>query len=389
MNRFENINKKCELCTKFSKMRSNSTNGRKSTGLRVGKSRVNEPKAGNSGKFDKKPSRDERSEKRSSGDDKFEKRPLKENRFEKKNIGSDRVEKRPVRAEGSEKRFVRSEKFDKKPLSEEIPEKKRVARNIGPSKRPERNILSADTVQKKGYKLDEKIRLNRFLANSGVCSRREADTFIQSGCVTVNGKIVSELGVKVTTNDDVRFNGEQLNPERKVYLLLNKPKGFVSTTDDPQERKTVMNLVENACSERIYPVGRLDKDTTGLLLFTNDGDLAKRLTHPSYTRKKIYHAHLDKPLTKNDLLEIAKGIELEDGFIAADSINYVNEEDKREVGIEIHSGKNRIVRRIFSHLGYEVEKLDRVLFAGLTKKNLPRGKWRFLTTMEINQLKMH
>lgn len=389
MNRFENISKKCELCTKFSKMRGNNTNGRKASGLRVGKSRVSEPKAGNSGKFDKKPIRGERFEKRSSGDDKFEKRPLKENRFEKKGFSDDRFEKRVSREEGSEKKFSRSDRFEKSIKIEETPEKKRISRNVGPSKRPERNILSVETSSKKGYKLDEKIRLNRFLANSGVCSRREADTFIQSGCVTVNGKIVSELGVKVTTNDDVRFNGQQLNPERKVYLLLNKPKGFVSTTDDPQERKTVMNLVENACPERIYPVGRLDKETTGLLLFTNDGDLAKRLTHPSYTRKKVYHAVLDKPLTKNDLLEIAKGVELEDGFIAADAINYVNEEDKREVGIEIHSGKNRIVRRIFSHLGYEVEKLDRVLFAGLTKKNLPRGKWRFLTTMEINQLKMH
>ena len=241
---------------------------------------------------------------------------------------------------------------------------------------------------KRGYKPDEKIRLNRFLSNSGVCSRREADTYIQTGCVTVNGKIVSELGSKVSLSDDVRFNGQQLMPERKVYLLLNKPKGYVTTTDDPQERKTVMDLVENACSERIYPVGRLDKDTTGLLLFTNDGEIAKKLTHPGFTRKKIYHVYLDKPLTKNDLLLIAKGIELEDGFIAADAINYVDENDKCEIGIEIHSGKNRIVRRIFSHIGYEVQKLDRVYFAGLTKKNLSRGKWRFLTQSEINQLKM-
>ncbi len=244
-------------------------------------------------------------------------------------------------------------------------------------------------VAKKGYKPDEKIRLNRFLSNSGVCSRREADTYISTGCVTVNGKIISELGSKVSLGDDVRFNGQQLNPERKVYLLLNKPKGFVTTTDDPQERKTVMDLVDQACPERIYPVGRLDKETTGLLLFTNDGDLTKKLMHPSYCRKKIYHVYLDKTLTKNHLLEIAKGIELEDGPIAADSINYPNEEDKREVGIEIHSGKNRIIRRIFSHLGYEVQKLDRVYYAGLTKKNLPRGKWRFLTIPEINQLKMN
>lgn len=243
--------------------------------------------------------------------------------------------------------------------------------------------------KKKGFKLDDKIRLNRFLANAGVCSRREADKYIQSGCVKVNGKVVSELGAKVSVNDDVRFNGEQLNPQKKVYLLLNKPKGFVTTTDDPQERKTVMDLVNKACPERIYPVGRLDRDTTGVLLFTNDGDLAKKLMHPSHNKKKIYHAFLDKPLTKNDLLEIAKGIQLEDGFIAADSIQYVEENDKREVGIEIHSGKNRIVRRIFAHLGYEVQKLDRVYFAGLTKKNLPRGKWRILSQVEINQLKMY
>jgi 23S rRNA pseudouridine2605 synthase len=242
--------------------------------------------------------------------------------------------------------------------------------------------------KKKGILPGESIRLNRYLANSGVCSRREADKFISSGCVTVNGKIASELGTKVTLNDEVKFNGETLNPQRKVYLLLNKPKGFVTTTDDPQERKTVMDLVNKACTERIYPVGRLDKETSGVLLFTNDGDLSKKLTHPSYQKKKIYHVFLDKPLTKNHLLEIAQGIELEDGKIAADSINYSNEDDKREVGIEIHSGRNRIVRRIFAHFGYDVKKLDRVYFAGLTKKNLPRGRWRFLTQTEINQLKM-
>jgi 23S rRNA pseudouridine2605 synthase len=232
------------------------------------------------------------------------------------------------------------------------------------------------------------MRLNRFLANSGVCSRREADKYIESGCVTVNGKVVSELGSKVSLSDEVKFSGQTLNPQRKVYLLLNKPRGFVTTTDDPQERKTVMHLVENACSERIYPVGRLDKETSGVLLFTNDGDLSKKLTHPSHQKKKIYHVHLDKPLTKNHLLEIAQGFELEDGFIAADAISYVKEDDKHQVGIEIHSGRNRIVRRIFAHLGYEVKKLDRVYFAGLTKKNLPRGKSRFLTQSEINQLKM-
>jgi len=267
-------------------------------------------------------------------------------------------------------------------------DKKPIKKFIAGKKDYKKTEFNEKPMVKKGFKPDEKIRLNRFLANSGVCSRREADIYIKSGCVIVNGKIVSELGSKVALSDDVRFNGQQLTPERKIYILLNKPKGFVSTTDDPQERKTVMNLIENACPERIYPVGRLDKDTTGLLLFTNDGDLAKKLTHPGHSRKKIYQVSLDKPLTKNNLLEIAKGITLDDGFIAADAINYINEEDKREIGVEIHSGQNRVVRRIFAHLGYEVQKLDRVYFAGLTKKNLPRGKWRFLTQIEINQLKM-
>ena len=288
-----------------------------------------------------------------------------------------------------------------KPETDRNPEKRtwekretgiRPDRKIDARKKDFKNNSRPDKIErpivKKGFRPDEKIRLNRFLSNSGVCSRREADTFIQSGCVTVNGKIMDELGSKVSLNDDVRFNGKQLTPERKVYLLLNKPKGFVSTTDDPQERKTVMDLIENACPERVYPVGRLDKDTTGLLLFTNDGDLAKKLTHPGHSRKKIYQVSLDKPLTKNDLLEIARGVTLDDGFIAADSINYLDETDKREIGIEIHSGQNRVVRRIFAHFGYEVQKLDRVYFAGLTKKNLPRGKWRLLTQIEINQLKM-
>lgn len=274
-----------------------------------------------------------------------------------------------------------------KPSSQQAPRGKSGYKNK--AAKPAAVPKPTSATRKKGFAPDEKIRLNRYLANAGVCSRRDADMYIETGCVKVNGKIVTELGTKVTLSDDVRFNGEQLNPQRKVYLLLNKPKGFVTTTNDPQERKTVMDLVDKACPERIYPVGRLDKETTGVLLFTNDGELAKKLTHPSHEKKKIYHVFLDKALTKNDLLEIAKGVNLEDGFIAADAINYVTESDKREVGIEIHSGKNRIVRRIFAHMGYEVQKLDRVYFAGLTKKNLPRGKWRFLSQVEINQLKMH
>ena len=240
----------------------------------------------------------------------------------------------------------------------------------------------------KAPKNDGTIRLNRFIANSGMCSRREADTYIATGCVTVNGEIVSEMGYKVRTGDSVSFNGKLLSIEKKVYVLLNKPKGFVTTVEDPHAEKTVMDLVQHACFERIYPVGRLDKNTTGLLLFTNDGDLTKRLTHPKYNRKKIYHVHLDQKVTKSHLDEIVNGITLEDGFVAADSVSYADEEDKKQVGIEIHSGKNKIVRRIFEHLGYKVVRLDRVYFCGLTKKNLPRGKWRFLTQDEVNMLKM-
>ena len=232
------------------------------------------------------------------------------------------------------------------------------------------------------------IRLNRFIANAGICSRREADTFIAAGMVTVNGKHVTELGTKVNPGDDVRFDGRRIYPEKKIYLLLNKPKDFVTTTDDPHADKIVMDLIKDACPERIYPVGRLDRGTTGVLLFTNDGDLSKKLTHPSHNMKKIYQVSLDKPVTANHLQQIADGVELEDGNVHADAISYINQQDKNEIGIEIHSGKNRIVRRIFEHLGYRVKKLDRVYFAGLTKKNLPRGKWRFLTEKEIQFLKM-
>jgi 23S rRNA pseudouridine2605 synthase len=233
------------------------------------------------------------------------------------------------------------------------------------------------------------MRLNRFIANAGVCSRREADRYIAAGTVTVNGIVVTELGVKVKMNDDIRFDGRKLNAERKVYLLLNKPKDYVTTTDDPHADKTVMDLVKDACDERIYPVGRLDKSTTGVLLFTNDGELSDRLTHPSHRVKKIYQVTLDKPLTKNHLVQIADGIELEDGPIAADAISFIDQTAKNEVGIEVHSGRNRIVRRIFEHLGYKVRKLDRVYFAGLTKKNISRGKWRLLSNKEVQFLKMN
>jgi 23S rRNA pseudouridine2605 synthase len=248
--------------------------------------------------------------------------------------------------------------------------------------------VNSGNIPKKKSSTDE-MRLNRYIANAGVCSRREADTYIAAGMVTVNGKPVTELGVKVKPDDDVRFDGRKLNPEKKVYLLLNKPKNFVTTTDDPHADKIVMDLIKDACPERIYPVGRLDRNTTGVLLFTNDGDLSKRLTHPSHNMKKVYQVSLETPVAKNHLEDIANGIELEDGPIASDDVSYINNEEKTEVGIEIHSGKNRIVRRIFEHFGYRVKKLDRVIFAGLTKKNLPRGKWRFLTEKEVHFLKMN
>ena len=234
----------------------------------------------------------------------------------------------------------------------------------------------------------EPLRLNKFLANAGVCSRREADEFIQAGLVTVNGQVVTELGTKILRTDEVKFHDAVVSLEKKVYVLLNKPKDYVTTSDDPQQRKTVMDLVKDVCPERIYPVGRLDRNTTGVLLLTNDGDLASKFTHPKFLKKKVYHVHLDKNLTAHDMQQISEGITLEDGEIKADAVAYADERDKSQVGIEIHSGKNRIVRRIFESLGYRVTKLDRVQFAGLTKKNLRRGDWRFLTEKEVDMLRM-
>ncbi len=234
----------------------------------------------------------------------------------------------------------------------------------------------------------EECRLNKYIANSGICSRREADNFILAGCVTVNGSVVTELGTKINvTKDDVRFNGERLHGEEKVYIVMNKPKGFVTTTSDPHAEKTVMELMKK-CTARVFPVGRLDKNTTGVLMFTNDGEIAERLTHPAYDKKKIYQVSLDKDLTQEDYDKILAGVTLSDGEVAADALDYIEENDHRKMGIEIHSGKNRIVRRIFESLGYEVKALDRVYFAGLTKKNLKRGEWRYLTEGEVNILKM-
>ena len=247
--------------------------------------------------------------------------------------------------------------------------------------------VEAETTMK--FAEDGSMRLNKYMAHAGVCSRREADRIIESGVVKVNGEIITELGYKVQQDDKVTLEGKKLVAEKLQYILLNKPKGFVTTTDDPQERRTVMDLIKKACTERVYPVGRLDLKTTGLLLFTNDGDLAKKLTHPKHRVRKMYHVFLTTPLIKNDMIQIADGIELEDGPIIVDKIGYVEDiESKQEVGVELHSGRNRIVRRIFEHMGYEVEKLDRVIFGGLTKKDLPRGKFRHLTQKEVDFLKM-
>ncbi len=235
----------------------------------------------------------------------------------------------------------------------------------------------------------EDMRLNRFLANAGVCSRRDADELIKNGEVTVNGKVITELGTRVSQSDKVVYKGEVLDAEKRVYILLNKPKDVVTTLKDSHAKRTVFDLIKYACKERVYPVGRLDRMTTGVLLLTNDGELTKRLTHPKYNRKKIYHVFLDKPVSKNDLIALNEGFDLEDGFIKADAASYIaTSKSRKEVGIEIHSGKNRIVRRMFAHLGYKVEKLDRVYFGGLTKQNVPRGKWRFLEEEEVQMLKM-
>lgn len=267
----------------------------------------------------------------------------------------------------------------------------KVNKGAGPSK--QRSSVKAyqrdkDKAKQNIAKKDGLIRLNKYLADAGVSSRREADKLIQSGAVKVNGKVVTQLGTKVKVTDKVQYGEETLKRESLVYVLLNKPKDYLTTTEDPKQRKTVMSLVDDACKERIYPVGRLDRNTTGLLLFTNDGEMAKTLLHPGHKVKKLYHVELDQPLARKNLEEIAKGVKLEEGRIQVDGISYdENASDKRHVGISIHSGQNRVVRRIFQSFGYEVEKLDRTIFGPLTKKNLPRGKWRYLTDEEILMLK--
>ena len=284
--------------------------------------------------------------------------------------------RRPYEKDEREKRPVRKTFTGKPTTGRPFTDK---PRNYSP--KPKKKAEAAED--------DGLVRLNKFIANSGICSRREADTYIETGLVTVNGERVTELGTKIDPGrDDIRFNGERIRGEKKVYLVMNKPKDFVTTLSDPHADRTVMDLISKSlCPERVFPVGRLDKATTGVLLLTNDGDLTEKLTHPKHEVRKIYHATLDKNLKKEDFDKILEGIELEDGPIAADALSYV-EGDKSQVGLEIHSGRNRIVRRLFEHLGYKVKKLDRVYFAGLTKKNLRRGAWRFLEEKEIALLKM-
>jgi 23S rRNA pseudouridine2605 synthase len=316
---------------------------------------------------------------------------------------------RPLRPEKTERtgrpeRTERTERSGRPERSERSDRPERPGKFVKPGRtgRPERTYkldrsslpdreVKPKKVVRKGEKNDnpDLLRLNKYIANSGICSRREADRMIEAGAVSVNGEIVTQLGIKVGPGDKVQYGDQTINREKPRYVLLNKPKGYITTVDDPEKRKTVMALVAGACKERIYPVGRLDRNTTGLLLFTNDGNIAKKLTHPRYGIKKIYHVEIEKNLTRVDFLKITEGFKLEEEFIKVDSIEYIGDgKDKKQIGIELHSGQNRIVRRIFEHFDYKVLKLDRVYYAGLTKKNLPRGTWRLLDEQEINLLKM-
>ena len=340
-----------------------------------------------------RPERTERSfNRKERGERNFNREERGERNFNREERGNDRGFGRGERAERPTRTFNREERGERT---------ERPTRSFNRDERSNDRGFKAGAKRTAAPKRDEKprsypkfnpnqsageIRLNRFISQSGVCSRREADDFILAGVVTVNGQVVTELGTKILPTDEVRFHDEKLQGEKNVYLVLNKPKGYVTSLDDPHAEKTVMDLVKNACTERVYPVGRLDKNSLGLLLITNDGDITRQLTHPSYRKKKIYQVTLDKPLTRADMDSLTEGITLEDGDIFADEVAYASE-DKRTVGVEIHSGRNRIVRRMFEHLGYTVQKLDRVYYAGLTKKNLKRGEWRFLTRDEVMRLK--
>ncbi|MDR2286820.1 MAG: rRNA pseudouridine synthase [Prevotellaceae bacterium] len=326
-----------------------------------------------SGKREDKPRRS-RSYSGKPEKDSQERRPRRSSTSSEKDNYSDRREQKSGRIRSY------SGKQDRENYSDKQGQKPRRSSRLHPEKpvrKPEKN----------SEKKDELVRLNKFIANSGICSRREADEYITAGLVSVNGQIITELGTKIRRDDDVRFNKERLKGENKAYVLLNKPKNYITTTDDPHAKKTVMELVEGACKERVYPVGRLDRNSTGVLLFTNDGDLAKQLTHPSHNKLKVYQVRLNKNITKADLKALLEGVELEDGPAVADDV-HISDTKKDELGIEIHSGKNRVIRRMFEKLGYEVVKLDRVYFAGLTKKGLRRGQYRLLTPKEVEMLKM-
>ena len=364
------------------------TEGRREYGERknFGGDRPRRPFSGNG----ERRSFGEGSERRSFGGDK-PRRPFSGNGERRSFSGNGERPRRPFSGNGERKSFgfnSAKKSFNKKDLNyfrneEESGINKMISRR--PQLEGDYNLSDNDMVS---APVKEEVRLNKYIANSGVCSRREADNFILAGVVTVNGEVITELGTKVNIyTDDIRFNGERLKGEEKVYIVMNKPKGYVTTASDPHADKTVMDLLKG-CGARVFPVGRLDKNTTGVLMFTNDGEIAEKLTHPSYDKKKIYQVSLDSKLRQEDFEKILSGIELSDGMIAADELEYIEEDDHRKLGIEIHSGKNRIVRRIFESLGYEVKALDRVYFAGLTKKGLKRGEWRFLTEGETNLLKM-
>lgn len=351
-------------------------------------------------KFDKsKQKKDNPLKKKSfNKEDNPQRRFIKENTSDadkKKTFNNDRKNERHNDNKKSQpsygKRFVKDEKKHDNSKSRKTTFIKDKSKTETRSERTEKSFdkrrsgIKRDAVSANG----DSVRLNKYIANAGICSRRDADVLIQSGNVTVNGEIVTELGIKVYPGDKVNYDGKLLLNEKKVYLLLNKPKDYITTSDDPQKRRTVLSLISGACKERIYPVGRLDRMTTGVLLFTNDGDLVKKLTHPKHGVKKVYHAVLDKNFSKPDMIKVIEGVELEDGVVDVDKISYIADaSDKKEIGIELHSGKNRIVRRLFENLGYNVVKLDRVSFAGLTKKNLQKGHWRFLTPKEVCFLQM-
>ncbi|MFP4555839.1 MAG: pseudouridine synthase [Bacteroidales bacterium] len=304
-------------------------------------------------------------------------RPLRRESFGKE----DKIEKNEGKSPSYYEKKFSKPKIEKRPKEKPLEDKIEKEPKIKPTPPEIENELKTDN---EGF-----IRLNKYISNSGLCSRREADSLIEKGLITVNGEVVEELGVKVKLTDEIRYKEKHLDPEKKVYILLNKPKDYITTVDDPNATRTVMELIEDACDQRVYPVGRLDRNSTGLLLFTNDGEMTKRLTHPSFMKKKVYEVGLDKKVSPEDMETIRNGIEIEGETIKADAIEYVDNDDLSKIGIEIHSGQNRIVRRIFEKLGYRVYKLDRVYFAGLTKKNLPRGKWRFLTQKEVNMLRMN